>query len=306
MVKPSELSPVTAKLLFDLLPKYLDKDCYQVVLGDAEETKQLLKERFDYIFFTGSNKVGRCVHQSAAQHLTPTTLELGGKSPLYVDDSVPDMEIAWRRILWAKMINAGQTCVAPDYLLCTEKVKKSLIQYAPIILKQFFGPDAKKSTDLGRIVSDRHFDRLEKLLGSGKIVFGGDKDKNERYISPTILTDVSPTDPVMCEEIFGPILPVIVVKDADQAIKFINSREKPLTLYVFSTIKDVIDKFLNETSSGSVCANDAMIHLVVDELPFGGVGNSGIGAYHGKTSFDTFTHQKSGKLCCEKVFSLSN
>lgn len=295
MVKPSELSPMTAKLLFDLLPKYLDKDCYRVVLGDAEQTKRLLSRRFDYIFFTGSNKVGRHVHQSAAQYLTPTTLELGGKSPLYVDESVPDMEMAWRRILWAKMINAGQTCVAPDYLLCSEQVEKSLIEFAPKILRQFFGPNPKESPDLGRIVSDRHFERLEKLLESGKIMIGGDKDISVRYISPTILVDVSPTDPVMCEEIFGPILPVICVKDVDQAIRFINDREKPLTLYVFSNNKEVIDKFLNETSSGSVCANDAMIHLVVDGLPFGGVGNSGIGAYHGKASFDTFSHQKSGK-----------
>ena len=292
-MKPSELSPSTAKLLAQLLPKYLDNDCYKVMLGDAEDTKLLLNDKFDYIFFTGSNKVGRFVHQSAAQHLTPTTLELGGKSPLYVDDSLPNMAMAWRRILWAKMINAGQTCVAPDYLICTETVRQSLIQSAPMILKEFFGPNPKSSGDLGRIVSDRHFERLERLLTSGKAIVGGDKDKSERYIAPTILIDVSPTDPVMCEEIFGPILPVIVVKNVDKAIEFINSREKPLTLYVFSTISSVVDRFLKETSSGSVCANDAMIQLTVDALPFGGVGNSGIGAYHGKASFDTFSHQKS-------------
>ena len=288
------MAPSTARLFAELLPKYLDNDCYKIILGDAEDTKQLLKEKFDYIFFTGSNKVGRFVHQSAAQHLTPATLELGGKSPLYVDDSLPNMEMAWRRILWAKMINAGQTCVAPDYLLCTENVRKSLIQSAPKILKEFFGQNPKLSPDLGRIVSDRHFERLERLLTSGKAVVGGDTDKSERYVAPTILIDVPPTAPVMCEEIFGPILPVVVVKNQNEAIEFINSREKPLTLYVFSTISSVVDRFLNETSSGSVCANDAMIQLTVDSLPFGGVGNSGIGAYHGKASFDTFSHQKSG------------
>ncbi|CAG2101874.1 unnamed protein product, partial [Medioppia subpectinata] len=293
IVKPSELSPKTAELFYQLIPKYLDKRCYHIVLGDAEDTKQLLTEKFDYIFFTGSNRVGRCVHQLAAQQLTPTTLELGGKSPLFVDDSLPDMEMGWRRILWAKMINAGQTCVAPDYILCTPNVHKNLVQNASKVLKIFFGENPKLSPDFGRIVSDRHFERLEKFLTSGKILIGGDKDITDRYIAPTILTDVSPTDPVMQEEIFGPILPIIVVKDVDEAIDFINKREKPLTLYIFSTNKVVIDKLLNKTSSGSVCVNDAMIHLTVDALPFGGVGNSGIGAYHGKYSFETFSHQKS-------------
>lgn len=293
-MKPSELAPNIAKVFADLIPKYLDNDCYKIILGDAEDTQQLLKEKFDYIFFTGSDKIGRCVHQSAAQHLTPTTLELGGKSPLYIDESVPNMSMAWRRILWAKMLNAGQTCVAPDYVLCNENVKKSLIRFGPNILKEFFGSDPKSSPDFARIVSDRHFVRLEKLLTSGKAVVGGERDIKERYVAPTILVDVSPTDPVMSEEIFGPILPVIVVKDVNEAIDFINSREKPLTLYVFSTAKGIIDRFLNETSSGSVCANDALVQFTVDSLPFGGVGNSGMGAYHGKTSFETFSHQKSG------------
>ncbi|XP_054163317.1 aldehyde dehydrogenase family 3 member B1-like [Oppia nitens] len=293
-VKPSELSPMTAKLFHELLPKYLDNRCFHIVLGDAEDTKQLLTEQFDYIFFTGSNRVGRIVHQSAAQHLTPATLELGGKSPLYIDDSLPDMEMGWRRILWAKMINAGQTCVAPDYILCTASVQKTLIPIATKILKQFFGDNPKESPDFGRIVSDRHFERLEKLLStSGKAVIGGDIDLTDRYISPTILFDVEPTDSIMQEEIFGPILPVIVVKDVTEAIDFVNKREKPLTLYIFSTQQQVIDKFLKETSSGSICVNDAMIQLTIDSLPFGGVGNSGIGAYHGMYSFETFSHQKS-------------
>ncbi|CAG2160901.1 unnamed protein product [Oppiella nova] len=293
IVKPSELSPKTAELFRQLIPKYLDNQCYHIVLGDAEDTKQLLTEKFDYIFFTGSNRVGRCVHQSAARQLTPATLELGGKSPLYIDDSLPDMEMGWRRVLWAKMINAGQTCVAPDYVLCTAGARKSLAHFAAKVLAQFFGDNPKASPDFGRIVSDRHFERLAKFLTSGKILVGGDTDIADRYIAPTILTDVSPDDAVMQEEIFGPILPVLVVRDVDAAIDFINAREKPLTLYVFSTADGVVDKILNNTSSGSVCVNDAMIHLTVDALPFGGVGNSGIGAYHGKYSFETFSHQKS-------------
>jgi aldehyde dehydrogenase (NAD(P)+) len=293
-VKPSELSPKTAELFRQLIPKYLDNQCYHIVLGDAEDTKQLLTEKFDYIFFTGSNRVGRCVHQSAARQLTPATLELGGKSPLYIDDSLPDMEMGWRRVLWAKMINAGQTCVAPDYVLCTAGARKSLAHFAAKVLTQFFGDNPKASPDFGRIVSDRHFERLAKFLTSGKVLVGGDTDIADRYIAPTILTDVSPDDAVMQEEIFGPILPVLVVRDVDAAIDFINAREKPLTLYVFSTADGVVDKILNNTSSGSVCVNDAMIHLTVDALPFGGVGNSGIGAYHGKYSFETFSHQKSG------------
>jgi len=273
----------------------LDTDCYNVILGDAEDTKQLLTEKFDYIFFTGSSRIGRYIHQSAAQNLTPTTLELGGKSPLYIDDSVPDMEMAWRRILWGKMMNAGQTCVAPDYVLCTKKIQESLVLNAKKILREFFGDDPKTSSDFARIVNKRHFERLEKLLTSGKAIVGGDKDINDLYIAPTVLIDVSPNDLVMQEEIFGPILPILNVKDENDAINFINSRDKPLSLYIFSTRQQTIDKFLNETSSGSVCANDAIIHLTIDALPFGGVGESGIGAYHGRYSFETFSHQKSGK-----------
>jgi len=277
------------------LPEYLDNDCYHVVLGDGEDTKQLLTEKFDYIFFTGSNRIGRHIHQSAAQNLTPTTLELGGKSPLYIDDSVPDMEMAWRRILWGKMVNAGQSCIAPDYVLCSENVQKSLVQYAKKILSEFFGDDPKSSPDLARIVNQRHFERLLKLLTRGKAIIGGDTDINDKYIAPTILIDIKPDDPVMQEEIFGPILPIINVKDANEAIQFINSRDKALSLYIFSSRQEVIDKFLNETSSGSVCANDTLIHMTIDALPFGGVGPSGSGAYHGKYSFETFSHRKSGK-----------
>lgn len=295
ILKPSELAPATAKMLYELLPKYLNQDCYHVVLGDAEETSKLLQIKFDYIFFTGSLRIGKIIHQAAATNLTPATLELGGKSPLYIDDSVPNLEMAWRRVLWGKMINAGQTCVAPDYVLCTEKVEKFLVKYSIKILNEFYGSKPKSSKDFTRIINDRHFERLLKLLNSGKAVVGGDYDKESRYIAPTILTGVSSDDKIMQEEIFGPILPIVNIKNVDEAIKFINARDKPLTLYIFSNERQTINRFLNETSSGSVCANDAVMHLTVDTLPFGGVGASGFGAYHGKYSFDTFSHPKAGQ-----------
>ncbi|XP_054161358.1 aldehyde dehydrogenase family 3 member B1-like isoform X2 [Oppia nitens] len=294
IIKPSEISPNTANVLAELIPKYLDNECFHVITGGPVETQVLLKERFDYIFFTGSTSIGKIVAEAAAKHLTPLTLELGGKSPLYIDDTVPNLEIAWRRILWGKLLNAGQTCVAPDYILCTTKVQKTLINAAEKIIKEFYGEDPQKSPDFCRIVNTKHFERVAKLIdSSGKPVIGGQKDNTENYIAPTILVDVSPNDPIMSEEIFGPVLPIVNVSSEEEAINFINKGEKPLSLYLFSSNKNTIKKFLNETSSGSVCVNDCVFHLCVDTLPFGGVGHSGVGRYHGKYSFDTFTHEKS-------------
>lgn len=234
------------------------------------------------------------VHQAAAQHFTPCTLELGGKSPVYIDDTVENEEYAFRRIIWAKMVNAGQTCVAPDYVICSKKVMESFVRYAKIVLKKFYGPELGNKHDITRIVNERHFCRLVKLLKSCKnVVIGGDVDKSQRYIGPTIVVDVKPEDDIMKEEIFGPILPILTVSSVEEAIQFINARPKPLTLYVFSKDRRTIDKMTNETSSGSVCANDALIHLGIDTLPFGGVGESGFGVYHGKASFETFSHRKS-------------
>jgi len=292
IIKPSEVAPATAKLMADLIPKYLDNECYQVVLGGPKETAQLLEQRFDYIFFTGSTRIGKLVHAAANKFLTPTTLELGGKSPVYLDKSA-DIEVATRRILWGKCLNAGQTCVAPDYLLCKREVGEKFIENARKTLKKWYGDDAQKSPDLCRIINDNNYQRLVKMLQMGKVVVGGKCDASERFIQPTILADVKVTDPIMQEEIFGPILPVIYVDDVQDAIKYINANEKPLALYVFSNNKKITNLILDNTTCGGVTVNDTIMHLAVDNLPFGGVGSSGMGAYHGKYSFDTFVHKKS-------------
>lgn len=292
LLKPSEVSPATSKFLAEYIPKYLDTDAYKVYEGGVPETTELLKQRFDYIFYTGSPGVGKIILQAASKHLTPVTLELGGKSPVYLDKSA-DLDVALRRILWGKCANSGQTCVAPDYLLCSKELEEKIIPIAKNIIKDFFGENPKASPDYGRIVNDRHFQRLTALIKGATIGCGGDVDPSEKYISPTILTGVKSTDPVMQEEIFGPILPIVNVQNAYEAIEFINSREKPLALYIFSNNKKDIDQILSNTSSGGVCINDTIMHIVPLGLPFGGVGNSGMGFYHGKYSFDTFVHKKS-------------
>ncbi|KAF8782204.1 Aldehyde dehydrogenase family 3 member A2 like protein [Argiope bruennichi] len=291
ILKPSELAPKSAELLKTLIPRYLDPECYHVINGGPEETTELLKEQFDYIFYTGSTRVGQLVREAANKHLTPVTLELGGKSPVYMDDTV-NLEVACRRLLWGKCINAGQTCVAPDYLMCTKELQEKLIPVMKKVLKEYFGEDPKKSPDFGRILNNKHFNRLLSLMKKGTIVIGGDHDEDTNYIAPTVITNVSPSDPIMQEEIFGPLCPIITVDGPDDAIDIINSKDKPLTLNVYSKKNSVIKKFLDNTSSGSVCVNDSIVNLSIDALPFGGVGKSGIGAYHGKYSFDTFSHKK--------------
>ncbi|XP_022250571.1 aldehyde dehydrogenase, dimeric NADP-preferring-like isoform X2 [Limulus polyphemus] len=291
VIKPSELSPATARVLEDLLPLYLDQNSYALINGGVPETTELLKEQYDYIFYTGCPSVGKIIRNAANKHLTPITLELGGKSPLYLDKRV-NIEIACRRILWGKFINAGQTCVAPDYILCSEETQEEFIHMASKILSEFFGENPQNSSDLARIVNKKHFQRICNLITNSTVVVGGDFVEEECYISPTILKDVKISDPVMEEEIFGPVLPIVPVKDVDEAISIINSKERPLSLYLFSTKDEVIKKFLNSTSSGSFCVNDTVVHLSVDTLPFGGIGNSGMGRYHGKYSFDTFSHLK--------------
>jgi len=292
IIKPSELSPATSNVLARLVPKYLDKECYKVVEGDVNFTTALLQQKFDYIFFTGSPHVGKIVREAANKHLTPTTLELGGKSPLYLDDTV-DFDIAVRRIIWGKLINAGQTCIAPDYILCTKEIEEKFVAKAKEVLKDFYGDSPKKSKDFCRIVNDRHHDRLVEYLKDGRVVCGGDFDKSERYIAPTLLCDVKPDSKVMTEEIFGPILPIMNVKSAADAIAFINARDKPLAMYVFSTNTSIIDLISDNTSCGGMCINDCMVQNGVPGLPFGGVGNSGMGNYHGHASYVTFTHRKS-------------
>ncbi|XP_026288446.1 aldehyde dehydrogenase family 3 member B1 isoform X3 [Frankliniella occidentalis] len=291
IIKPSEIATASAKLMADLVPKYLDQECFQVVLGGIPETTELLKQKFDYIFYTGSTTVGKIVRAAANEHLTPVTLELGGKSPVYLDNTV-NMSVAVKRIIWGKVVNAGQTCIAPDYLLCTRETQEKFVAKAKEVLQEFYGSNPKTSPDMCRIVSDRQFQRLQEYLKCGKIAVGGEVDASERYIAPTILVDVKPTEKVMQDEIFGPILPIVNVENAYEAIKFINSRDKPLALYIFSDNKVERDLFLKNTSSGGVCINETIFHAAAEGLPFGGVGCSGMGAYHGKFTFDTFTHNK--------------
>ncbi|XP_012150567.1 aldehyde dehydrogenase type III isoform X2 [Megachile rotundata] len=292
ILKPSEISSATSQVLAKIIPKYLDSECVHVVLGNVTETTELLKQKFDYIFYTGSTSVGKIIRDAANKHLTPVTLELGGKSPVYLDNTV-DLSIAVKRILWGKFVNVGQTCIAPDYVLCTPEVEGKFVQEAEKVLKEWYGDNPKESPDLARIINDNHYQRLVKYLsGNGKIAIGGNCDPVEKYISPTILVDVKPTDPIMQDEIFGPILPFIKVNNAYEAIQFINSREKPLALYLFSNDEKTISLFLENTSSGGVCVNDVIMHAQVDTIPFGGVGYSGMGAYHGKYTFDTFVHKK--------------
>jgi aldehyde dehydrogenase (NAD+) len=292
VLKPSEVSAHTSAMIARWLPEYVDRDCIRVVEGGVPETTALLDQRFDHIFYTGNGTVARIVMAAAVKHLTPVTLELGGKSPCIVDETA-DLAVAARRICWAKFTNAGQTCVAPDYILVKRSVHDALVAKLGATLRDFFGEDAQKSGDYGRIISPRHHHRLVKLMEGATVAHGGRHDAADRYIEPTILTDVSPDAPIMQEEIFGPLLPVLAVDDIETAIRFINGRDKPLALYVFSSDKDTQEAVLTRTSSGGAVVNHAVVHLACPSLPFGGVGESGMGAYHGQHGFDLFTHHKS-------------
>jgi aldehyde dehydrogenase (NAD+) len=283
-----------AALVEELVPEYFDRSTVAVVTGAVEQTTALLKERFDHIFYTGNGQVGRIVMRAAAEHLTPVTLELGGKSPAIVVADA-NIDVAAKRIAWAKFLNAGQTCVAPDYVLVEEKIEDQFLTALTEAVTTFYGDDPQQSTDYARIVNERHHDRLMKLLNDGgyeATVFGGTGDRGTRYVAPTVLAGVKPDAAVMADEIFGPILPVLTVGDADEAIRFVNDREKPLALYAFSSDDNTLEHFVANTSAGGVTLNHAVLHLAVPDLPFGGVGESGIGAYHGKSGFDTFSHFK--------------
>jgi aldehyde dehydrogenase (NAD+) len=292
VVKPSEVAPATAATLARLVPEYLDTDAVAVVEGAVPETQALLAERWDHVFYTGNGRVGRVVMEAAAKHLTPVTLELGGKSPAIVDASA-NLEVAARRIAWGKFLNAGQTCIAPDYVLVAAGLEDRFVELVRRCLFDFYGQEPKASPDYARIVNGSHFDRLVGLLESGTAAVGGEHDAATRFIAPTVLRDVLPESPVMQEEIFGPILPVLTVADAAEAIAFVNGRDKPLALYVFAGDTKVQQAVLDGTSSGGVCVNATLFHVAAPELPFGGVGESGIGAYHGKASFAVFSHEKS-------------
>ncbi|XP_006531905.1 aldehyde dehydrogenase family 3 member B3 isoform X1 [Mus musculus] len=270
VLKPSEISKNTEKVLAELLPQYLDQSCFAVMLGGPEETGQLLEHKFDYIFFTGSPRVGKIVMTAAAKHLTPITLELGGKNPCYVDDNCDPQTVA-NRVAWFRYFNAGQTCVAPDYILCSQEMQEQLVPALQNAITRFYGDNPQTSPNLGRIINQKHFKRLQGLLGCGRVAIGGQSDEGERYIAPTVLVDVQETEPVMQEEIFGPILPLVTVRSLDEAIEFMNQREKPLALYAYSNNAEVIKQVLARTSSGGFCGNDGFMYMTLSSLPFGGV-----------------------------------
>ncbi|MEY2626475.1 MAG: hypothetical protein RJB08_234 [Actinomycetota bacterium] len=291
VMKPSEVSAATSTALARLVPKYFDQSAIALVEGGVPETTELLAQHFDHIFYTGNGTVGRIVMAAAAKNLTPVTLELGGKSPVIIDSSA-NIEVAARRVAWGKWLNSGQTCVAPDYVLVDSKVETRFVDALRASIKEFYGDDPQKSDSYGRIVSSRHFDRLTSMLGDGSVVVGGQHDAADRYISPTVLTDVRPDSRIMGEEIFGPLLPVLPISSLDEAITFITERPHPLALYVFAERKDVVDRVLQETTAGGVTVNGTLLHLTNPNLPFGGIGESGMGGYHGESGVRLFQHQK--------------
>ncbi len=290
-LKPSELTPNTSHIISKIISETFAVKDVVVITGDATVATQLLSKRWDYIFFTGSVAVGKIVAQAAAVHLTPVTLELGGKSPCIVDETAA-LELSARRIVWGKIINAGQTCVAPDYILVHQKVKKEFTTYLIQEIEKALGTNPEQSPDFARIVNFKNWQRLNDLLSNETIIYGGQTNKDTLYISPTLLDEPKSTSPVMNEEIFGPILPILSFQNKTDVEKVIKSFEKPLALYIFSTNKSFTDEILQKYSFGGGCVNDTVVHLVNNRLPFGGVGHSGMGAYHGKLSFDIFSHKK--------------
>ena len=291
VVKPSELSPYTSGLVSEIIREVFDEEHCASVDGGVSETTELLKERFDFIHYTGSTNVGKVIARAAAEYLTPITLELGGKSPCIVDKSA-DLEVSARRILWGKFLNAGQTCVAPDYLLIHKDIKNQFLDIMKKELLKFYGENPEESNDYVRIINEKHFDRIASLLSCGNIITGGRTNREQLYIEPAVIDGITWENPVMRDEIFGPVLPVLEYENIDEIIEMITSREKPLALYLFSKNKSIWERIIKEVSFGGGCINDVIFHQVSYYLPFGGVGNSGMGAYHGKWGFEAFSHKK--------------
>lgn len=291
IMKPSELSSHTSKCLAEIVPQYLDNVAIKVVEGAVDETTELLAQKFDHIFYTGGEVVGKIVMRAASEYLTPVTLELGGKSPCIVESSA-DINVTAARIVWSKWMNAGQTCVAPDYVLVEKSLSEQLVAAIKVKLKEFYGDDARNSEDYGRIVSLRHCTRLASYLDNQNIILGGNVDLDSQYIEPTVVLDPSLQSPLMQEEIFGPILPIFTLDDIQQAIPFVNQRTKPLALYVYTKNDEFEQQILSQTSAGNVCINDGFMFMANPNLPFGGVGNSGMGSYHGQAGFDNLSHLK--------------
>jgi aldehyde dehydrogenase (NAD+) len=292
VLKPSEYTPNITAIIKKVIEESFDNAYIRVVEGDREVIATLINAPFDYIFFTGSVGVGKVVMEAAGRNLVPVTLELGGKSPCIVDKTA-NIDVAAERIAWGKFLNTGQTCVAPDYILAHKDIKQQLILAIIKQVKQFYGESPKASEDYGRIVSQRHMQRLVGLLDESKIVHGGQYDLKDLYMAPTIMDNVKWKDKVMEDEIFGPILPILEFNDLEEVVKTVNSRPKPLALYVFAEDKTMWQRIIENISFGGGCINDTISHLTSPHLPFGGVGSSGMGSYHGKKSFDTFTHEKS-------------
>lgn len=292
VIKPSAYSPATSSILRQIIEECFPPEFIAVVEGGRAENQALLDQSFDYIFFTGSPSVGREVMAKAAAHLTPVTLELGGKSPCIVDQTAK-LDLAARRLVFGKLLNCGQTCVAPDYLLIDRRIKDVFLDRLKSWITAMYGSEPLDNSGYVKMINQKHFHRVMGLIDAEKVVFGGKGDPNTLKIQPTILDCVSPDDPVMQEEIFGPVLPVLTYDTLDQAAEFVNSRPHPLALYLFSENSDARELFLRRVPFGGGCINDTIIHLATSRMGFGGVGNSGMGRYHGKDSFDTFSHKKS-------------
>lgn len=294
VVKPSEMTPQTSMVVQEILEEVFPEDYVKVIQGEKEVTSQLLDERFDYIFFTGSTKVGQIVYEKASKHLTPVTLELGGKSPVIIDDTA-NLKVAAERIAFGKFMNAGQTCVAPDYVLIDNTVKMKFVKALQTTIQEFYGAQIEQSEDFGRIVNDNHFNRLVNIIEDSRqqVIYGGESNADELFVAPTIILDPKLSDSVMQQEIFGPILPIIGYDTFNEVYDIVEQYEKPLALYLFTEDSDQITAVFNRLSFGGGCVNDTILHLANPNLPFGGVGHSGIGSYHGKYSFELFSHEKS-------------
>lgn len=292
IIKSSAYSPATSALLAELIAECFPPEYVAVVTGGRAENACLLEERFDYIFFTGSTSVGRTVLQKAAVHMTPVTLELGGKSPCIIHRSA-NLRLSAKRIVFGKFLNCGQTCVAPDYILCDEAVKEEFLGYLKAEIRKQFGTDCLHNPAYGKIITQKHFQRVLRLIAPRKVIIGGSSDAETLKIEPTVMDNVTWEDAVMGEEIFGPVLPVLTFRTMEEVIDTVNSRGKPLALYIFAEDKAVIHTVTSRCTYGGGCVNDCVIHLATSQMGFGGVGESGMGAYHGKTGFDTFTHYKS-------------
>ncbi|NUM36916.1 MAG: aldehyde dehydrogenase family protein [Candidatus Brocadiae bacterium] len=292
ILKPSEIAPHTSALVASLIPQYFAPEFISVVEGGVAETKELLSFAFDFIFYTGNSTVARVVMEAASKNLTPVALELGGKNPCIVTEK-SDLKVTAREIAWGKFFNAGQTCIAPDYLLVPQSIEQKLTDLLVQTIQEFYGEDPQKSKDYGRIINQRHFKRVSELLQDGKVVAGGKTEEKDLYISPTLLTAVASDARIMKEEIFGPVLPIIAYNNLEDALSIIKQYPKPLVVYMFSKDKKEQTQIAQETSSGGICFNATLSYLVGSSLPFGGVGESGMGKYHGQSSFALFSHPKS-------------